>query len=467
MIKVERQESVGLTIGIAKALRGAHEGDVTSPLLTRFASHAVGPCGVEKRGFCMNRILRSLCDDLVPRTRTARRLAFLTLIQSTGTGLFLTSSAIFFTRVIGFTPQSVALVLSIAGFCGFLSTVPAGRLADRFGARTLLAGNYAALSVLFVLYCFSDIFAVFAVVASLIAVGETAGSPLRAALTFSLFGRETATKVRAQMRSIFNLGSMAGAAMAGVALAAGTRQAFYSVIVVNACAQLICAVVTLGLREPARPGRERRQSGSQSRAALRDYRFIAVTLASGLLELHNAMLNIGIPLWITIRLRESGSLNSVVMISNTLLVLLFQVRLSRGAESAQGAAILQRRSGTILMVSCLLFAGAAVVPHAWVAPLIVLAAVVMVFGEIYQAAGSWGISFELPPPERQGEYQGVFALGRGLQQFVGPMFVTALVINVGAFGWIVLGIMFVAVGALCVPLVRAAEKGATNIFAAA
>ncbi|MGW2335813.1 MFS transporter [Streptomyces sp. NPDC001685] len=412
-------------------------------------------------------MFRSLCSDLVPQTRTARRLAFLTLIQSMGTGLFLTSSAIFFTRVIGFSAQSVAVVLSIAGFFGFLSTIPAGRLADRFGARLLLAGNYAGLSVLFALYCFGDAFAVFAVVACLIAVGETAGSPLRAALTFSLFGREAAAKVRAQMRSIFNLGSMAGAALAGVALAAGTRQAFYSVIAVNACAQLICAVVSLSLREPVRPEHERRQPGVKSRAALRDYRFVAVTLASGILELHNAVLNIGIPLWITVRLRESGSLNSVVMISNTLLVLLFQVRLSRGADSSRGAAILQRRSGIVLLVSCMVFAGTAVVPHGWVAPLVVLAAVVMVFGEIYQAAGSWGISFELPPPGRQGEYQGVFALGRGLQQFVGPMLVTALVINIGACGWIVLGIVFGLVGVLCVPLVRAAEQDAKKILVAA
>ncbi|MET7683444.1 MFS transporter [Streptomyces sp. NPDC005423] len=415
----------------------------------------------------MNRILQNLYRDLVPETRTARRLAFLTLVQSAGTGLFLTSSAIFFTRTVGLSPRSVALTLSVAGFCGFLSTVPAGKLADRLGARPLLAGDYAALSVLFVLYCFSDTFAVFAVVACLTAVGETAGSPLRAALTFSLFGKETATKVRAQMRSVFNLGSMAGAALAGVALAAGTRQAFYTVIAVNACAQLVCAAVTLGLREPARPEPERRPSGARSRAALRDHRFLAVTLAAGLLELHTAMLNIGIPLWITVRLRESGSLNSVVIIADTLLVLLLQVRLSRGAASARGAALLLRRAGMLLLLSCLLFAGTAAVPRGWVAALVVLAAVVMVVGEIYQSAGSWGVSFELPPPGRQGEYQGVFALGRGLQQFVGPVLVTALVIGVGAGGWIVLGAVFGAVGAVCVPLVRAAEKDATRVSVAA
>lgn len=415
----------------------------------------------------MNRTLRGLRDDLVPKTRTARRLGFLTLVQSAGSGLFVTSSAIFFTRVIGFSPQSVAVVLSIAGLFGFLSTVPAGRLADRVGARPLLACNYALLSILYTLYCFSETYAVYAVVACLIAIGETAGSPLRAALTFSLFGRGAATKVRAQMRSIFNLGSMSGAALAGLALASGSRYAFYAVVVVNACAQLICAVVTLGLREPVQSEHEERQPRVQGRSALRDYRFIAVTLASGLLELHNVMLRIGIPLWITVRLKESGSLNSLVMVCNTLLVLLLQVRLSRQADSVRGAAILQRRSGVILLVSCLIFAGTAIAPRVWVVPLIVLAAIVMVFGEVYQAAGSWGISFELPPPGRQGEYQGVFALGRGLQQFVGPVLVTALVIDMGATGWIILGVMFGAVGALCVPLVRAAEKNVAKISMAA
>jgi hypothetical protein len=146
------------------------------------------------------------------------------------------------------------------------------------------------------------------------------------------------------------------------------------------------------------------------------------------------------------------------MIVNTLFVILFQVRLSRGADTTQGAAALLRRGGILLGVSCALFSLTALGPSAWVITLVIVAAAVMVTGEIYQSAGSWGVSFELPPPGRQGEYQGVFALGRGLQQFLGPFLVTSLVIGVGSLGWLILTAMFVLVGTLCVPLVRSAAK---------
>lgn len=407
------------------------------------------------------RVRRHL-DELIPEPGAPRRLAFLTLVQAVGTGLFLTSSAIFFTRTIGFSPRSVALVLSIAGLSGFLSTVPVGKLADRWGARPLLAGNYAVLAVLFSMYCLSTTIPVFAVVACLIAIGETSGSPLRSTLTYALFGREDAVKVRSQTRGIFNLGSMSGAALAAVALTIGTREAFYAVMLTNAAAQLTCAFITLSLRTP-REAPERAASSTPvaaggPRQALGDHRFLAITFANGLLEMHSAMLSIGIPLWTTTHLHQPGGLVSAVMIVNTLFVILFQVRLSRGADTTHGAAALLRRGGILLGVSCALFSLTALGPSAWVITLVIVAAAVMVTGEIYQSAGSWGVSFELPPPGRQGEYQGVFALGRGLQQFLGPFLVTSLVIGVGSLGWLILTAMFVLVGTLCVPLVRSAAK---------
>ncbi|MEV5161955.1 MFS transporter [Streptomyces sp. NPDC053728] len=403
--------------------------------------------------------------EMIPQRGQARRLAVLTLTQAIGTSLFLTSGVIFFTKIAGYSAQSVALTFSVAGLCGFLSTVPVGKMADRIGARPLLSGNYAVLGVLFVLYCLSWNFISFTVVACLIAICETAGSPLRATLTYGLFGGEAAVRVRSQMRSVFNLGSLAGSGLAGAALVVGTREAFYVVLLANAAAQATCAFLTLGFRE-AHPRQALRSAAPAMRvSALRDYRFIAVTLASGLLELHSAMLNIAIPLWITVGLHASGSLQSAVIAINTILVLLLQVRLSRGADSAMGAARLQRRAGVVLAASCVLFAATSAVPQGWLPALMIVAAVaVMTIGEIYQAAGSWGISFELPPPGQQGSYQGVFALGRGLQQFLGPAVVTVLVLDIGAGGWLALAAVFVAVGVLSVAIVRAAGEHGQEIW---
>jgi hypothetical protein len=378
-------------------------------------------------------------------------MAVLTLTQSVGRGLFISTSAVFFTSVIGFDPQSVALALSLAGACGFLSAIPIGKLADRAGPRLLLAINYAALAPLFAAYCFTSWFPSFLVIACLIAVGEISGSPLRAALTYEMFGPGEAVKIRAQMRSIFNLGTMSGAALAAAALSIGTREAFYAVMLITATAQLACAVLTLTLKSAGKSV----QTGPRAASAVRDVRFIAVTIASGLLEMHAALLSIGIPLWITVHLQADAALIAMVISINTICVLALQVRLARNADTARGASLLQRRAGLWLALSCLLFAVTDFAPA--VVVLIVVAVAAMTVGEIYQAAGSWGVSFELPPPGRQGDYQGVFALSRGLQQFLGPATVTAAVIGLGSYGWLLLAVGFAVTGLICPSLVKWAD----------
>ncbi len=79
----------------------------------------------------------------------------------------------------------------------------------------------------------------------------------------------------------------------------------------------------------------------------------------------------------------------------------------------------------------------------------------LILGELYQAAAGWGLAFGLAPAGRQGEYQAVFSLGRGLQQFAGPWLMTSLVAGAHSTGWLVLAGLFAALGLLAPPLVRA------------
>jgi hypothetical protein len=84
--------------------------------------------------------------------------------------------------------------------------------------------------------------------------------------------------------------------------------------------------------------------------------------------------------------------------------------------------------------------------------------VLLVLGELAQSAGGYALSFELPPPGQEGAYQGVFALGRGLQQFAGPALVTALAVGLGPAGWMVLACHFIVLALLCVPVIAWAER---------
>src|SRR3954470_9620047 len=85
---------------------------------------------------------RARLHALLPEGRTARVLALASLVDATGTGLFLAGSALFFTRVVGLSVGQVGLGLSIAGIAGFACTLPLGALADRAGRRRSLVGLY-------------------------------------------------------------------------------------------------------------------------------------------------------------------------------------------------------------------------------------------------------------------------------------------------------------------------------------
>jgi nitrate/nitrite transporter NarK len=64
----------------------------------------------------------------IPQARSA---------ASSGRALFITMSAIFFTESVGLSAAKVGLGLTIAAAVALLVGVPAGRLADRVGPRTV------------------------------------------------------------------------------------------------------------------------------------------------------------------------------------------------------------------------------------------------------------------------------------------------------------------------------------------
>ncbi len=72
---------------------------------------------------------------LLPPAGPMRGYAFATLVDATGTGMFLTVSVLFFTRFAGLAAGSVALGLSLAGLAAMIGAVPLGSLGDRFGYR--------------------------------------------------------------------------------------------------------------------------------------------------------------------------------------------------------------------------------------------------------------------------------------------------------------------------------------------
>ncbi|MFI9645595.1 MFS transporter [Streptomyces sp. NPDC052040] len=392
--------------------------------------------------------LRTWAGEQIPGPGPGRQLALLTFVQSLGLGAFLSSSALFLTGVAGLSSSQVGIGLSIAGVCGALASTLAGAAVGRFGTRVPLALTYAGTALLFVLYGTVDSYPAFLLLACGISIGEGAAEPLRATLVHALSQGTRASLLRAQMRSVLNVGFIVGSGLAALALLAGTREAFLGVFLGNACAHACCAVLTLRLRPPREAEPPPAPGSRRTGRALGDVRFLLLTLVNGALEMHQVVVTVIVPLWIVTSTRAPSWLNAILLILNTVVIIATQVRVGRRIDTLARAAAMQVRGGILLAVSCCAAALSAVPGVALPVTALVVSALVLAVGELYQVASALQLSYDLPPPGRQAEYQGVFAFRKGLRQAVGPGLLTWLVIEHGAAGWLVLGGCFAVLGLL-------------------
>jgi hypothetical protein len=79
-------------------------------------------------------------------------------------------------------------------------------------------------------------------------------------------------------------------------------------------------------------------------------------------------------------------------------------------------------------------------------------------GELWQAAASFTLSFDLAQEHAHGQYQAVYTLGEGIERALAPTILGVLCIAWGAVGWLILGTLLALAGALMPAVVRNAER---------
>jgi hypothetical protein len=160
------------------------------------------------------------------------------------------------------------------------------------------------------------------------------------------------------------------------------------------------------------------------------------------------LLDVALPLWIVHRTDAPKWLVAVLLLMNTVTVVAFQVRAARGVETVAQGAIALRRSGFVLALACVVFALSRQRPgHRRCPPLLLVATLVHVTGELLQSRRRLAVSFGLAPDDRQGQYQDCSAPASPPTSMLAPAVLTALCITWGWPGWLVVGAVF-AVAAL-------------------
>ncbi|MEU5939251.1 MFS transporter [Micromonospora sp. NPDC047548] len=392
---------------------------------------------------------------LLPEPGPARTLALSALVNTVGRGTWLTVSALFLTRSVGLSVSQVGLGLTVTALVGLVASTPMGYLADRHGPRGIQLAALVASGACTAALVAVRSFPAFLVVGVLMAVADAASRGARGALIAGAVPADQRVRTRAWLRAVTNVGISVGAVVAGVGLAADTRAAYVALILLNCVTYLLAAAILLRLTPvPPVPA----PAHGPRLIALRDRPFLAFTMLDGLMSMHFGLLNIALPLWIADHTTAPHWLISACMLVNTVTVVLFQVRASRGTEELPGAARAARRAGVVIAVACAIFAASAGVPTPAAVALLLAGALVHVVGELWHAAAGWGISFGLAPARAQGQYQGAYGMGMQLGGMAAPVVVTSLAVGWGAPGWLLLGGLFLLLGALVPPVVRWAAR---------
>lgn len=361
------------------------------------------------------------------------------LIDAVGLGTYTTCSAVYFSQGVGLDNAGVGVALTWAAIASMLGILPVGWLADRTGARRALIMLYLWRGVAFVALACADNILTASIGAAAAGLLSRSMSPITQALALDLASEpERRIRALAAMRSLRNGGFALGALPSAIAVAThGYRPMLFSAVLLF----LVAAVVSVRLPSSVTPRHTKVNRGN----ALRDRRFLMLTVANAAVGLQTVLFVIGLPLWLVEQTDAPHWLVSFVAVTNTVMILLLQVHASRGAERTVQARRLILVAGLVSALACLL-PPAAARTGALGAALVMAGAVVLFTGaQLWLTGGGWGLAVAYSPEEGRSGYFAVFNLGLAAVTILGPTVVTTIV-AAGSVGWLVAAAYFVLAG---------------------
>jgi MFS family permease len=324
-------------------------------------------------------------------------------------------------------------------------------IADRFGAkRVMLAASVIEALALLPLMFVRDFWSLLAV-NIVVFMASTTGHTATSTVISTMGSGEDRVTIRAAQRAMANLGIALGTVLAGIALWIDTPLAYEVAIFVDSLMFLWAATFISRLPVIAPTTKK---GEPINLIAFKDWRFLAATILNGVVSLHFIIQGVALPLWILHYTDVPKWWVSVLFVINTVLVTILQIRLSRGTGDLMVSVKKFRLGTAYLLASCLIYSASAHLDIWLSATILAVGMVVHTLGELLAAAGSWSIGFELAVEKHMGQYQGVYSLGWGLGGTFGPLYITAMVVGLGALGWAIMGLVFLLAGFVMHALVK-------------
>ncbi|KKZ69510.1 transporter [Streptomyces showdoensis] len=376
-------------------------------------------------------------------------MLLVSIIDKTGTGLWAGCTALYLTYVSGLGLGQVGLLMTVSGGVGIAGAPLAGRLADRFPLVRVIVGAQLMRGAALLALLTTDHFLLLTLYSALGALPDRAGSVLIKLYAARIAGPDR-VRYQAIQRTTVNIGWSIGGLGAAAALATGSTRAYGLLLVGNVLSYLVIAVLTLRCDEPPAPSRTVATSADTPKGRpagpWRDRTFLAYTATEAALFLDDTILQVAVPLWIVHATAAPAGLAPLLLVLNTVLVVLFQVPLSRFAATTTAARRLLVPLSGLFVVGTLALAASAADGRTLAITALAVAVIALTFAEIIHATASWELSLALAPAEAQGAYLGVHGLAQSTQRCAGPLLVTG-VMTAGPLAWPLLGLALVAAGA--------------------
>jgi MFS family permease len=385
------------------------------------------------------------------RTRNARRLPALVrasggpryavalTVDAIGTGLLRPFLLLYGIDVLRLPALTAGLAMTIGVFAGLGAAPAMGRWLDRGARSTAVAAAMLVRVIGTALLLAAPAGSagtvwLFAVAALFLGIGNQAFPVAHAALVATVSSGRERDAALAAGRSVRNAGLGLGALLTTVCLAGGTP-ALRALAAATGLSYLLSASLAWSVRVRANPAL---LAVNEAGARIR---FAPVPPMWPLLAANVSYVfclnvpEVAVPLVLVTQLHASPVWAAAVFVTNTVLVVAFQVPVTVWMSRFSRRAALAI-AGVVLSVSYLGFLGGVELGHGWAAPAVTGVSVLCTFGEIIYAGSSTALVAATAPEHVLGRALARFQLSTGLGLAVSPLVITALAAHGPAALWV-------------------------------
>lgn len=308
----------------------------------------------------------------------------------------------------GFAAWQIGVILALAGGFGIAGAAVGGAAAVRLGPRLTIVCSTGGCAVLTALFAIRSSFVISAIVVSGISLFNRAYIPASAAIVGRLSPPDRMAPMFALYQLAINIGTAAGALIAGFVLATSLT----ALLLIDAATTAVFAVASLYLPVDRPDSASTDQPSRRRRGVLRDHRYVVLCLAFGLIALVYGQQSGVLPLAIKAH-HYHVQLIGELLSANAIAVVFFELPLAAAIRRWPSWLPLSIGAGLICSGYAIYLAGISL-------PTIGIGVALWTIGEMFVTPFASAAASTMAPEGAAGAYQGLLQVARTAGLTAGP-----------------------------------------------